>query len=673
MILHAQPGAHASRFGHEVDLKRFLEKREKQPRAKSNASEVKRNHVASSPWMRGVVNQRDLPPDPVWVMNGSVLSTSGFNNSTKPEVPEIVGESFKKRQKVLVCAPSNAALDEIVLRIMRSGLLGPDGKTYSPTLVRVGVNAHHSVEKVSMEYLVNERCGGEDDPAFGNSKSTSKKFEKALERDRVKCLLLDEAQVVCSTLSFSGSGMFSRMTRTFDVVVIDEAAQAVEPSTLVPLCYGAKQAFLVGDPKQLPATVLSSTATSKGYTRSLFKRFEECGYPVHLLKTQYRMHPDIREFPSTQFYNNELEDGPKLKQKTKRKWHGNKLFRPFVFYDVEGSEYRASNGASWANDEEARLVVSLVKSLVKNFPELLNQDNTSGGGVGVISPYKAQVKQIKQMLEKELGPKDAKSIDVNSIDGFQGREKEVCVFSVVRAPRVDGSSKGTSVKGKKNVNLGFVADERRVNVGLTRAKTSLLVVGSAKALKTDGNWGGLVASAYNRDLVLRPAGKTQSQFDQFVAKHSVEYDSDDLSGDEKDVGGVGGDVDDDDETDETKKETKMDFGQGHVHKPEWHTTGKMLKNAIDTSRKSGFSLEPLVDDFVTEKLGTKGVGGSDDYAAPNEDDEDDAFIQHAEPAGKKNGGGKTAGTRGTKRQAAEKPEKAAAPAKQGRGRAPAKE
>ena len=442
-----------------------------------------------------------------------------------------MGERARRRTKVLVCAPSNAALDEIVMRIMHSGLLGPDGNAYSPTLVRVGVNAHRGVEKVSMETLVRERAGpapgtdvleNDEDATFASV--SEKKFERALERDRVKLAILDEASVVCSTLSFSGSGMFARMTRKFDVVVVDEAAQAVEPSTLVPLCYGATQAFLVGDPKQLPATVLSSAATHKGYTRSLFKRFEECGYPVHLLKTQYRMHPEIRRFPSSAFYGDALEDGPAMRRRSERPWHANALFRPFVFFDVDGTERRGGGGhasgsgthgtgSSWANDDEARFVVALVKRLVRDHPALLNEDEASGAGVGVISPYKAQVKVIRR----------ARLIDVNSVDGFQGREKEVCVFSVTRAPKR---------KEKKN-SLGFVADERRVNVGLTRARSSLLVVGSAKALATDTHWGALVRSATERRLMVKPSGaRTAAAFDAFVAKHCASYEADDLSGDE---------------------------------------------------------------------------------------------------------------------------------------------
>ena len=105
--------------------------------------------------------------------------------------------------------------------------------------------------------------------------------------------ILDEAAIVFSTLSFSGSAILTRMTRAFDVVIIDEAAQAVEPATLVPLVHGCRQVFLVGDPVQLPATVISSTAQELGYGTSLFKRFQAAGFPVQMLKIQYRMHLEI--------------------------------------------------------------------------------------------------------------------------------------------------------------------------------------------------------------------------------------------------------------------------------------------------------------------------------------------------------------------------------------------
>ena len=682
-ILHAEVSGSAAsaRFGTSSDLKTYLKTHTCDDHAyvarhkKADSVTLVKNHRRVSPWMRGVSNPRDAPPI---VLADDGISQQKSYSFQKPEPPEAVGEARRRRTKVLVCAPSNAALDEIVMRIMHSGLLGPDGNAYSPTLVRVGVNAHRGVEKVSMETLVRERAG----PAFLENEndedvtSRDKKFERALERDRVKLAILDEASVVCSTLSFSGSGAFARMTKKFDAVVVDEAAQAVEPSTLVPLCYGATQAFLVGDPKQLPATVLSSAATHKGYTRSLFKRFEECGYPVHLLKTQYRMHPEIRRFPSSAFYGDALEDGPAMRRRSERPWHANTLFRPFVFFDVDGTERRGGGGgvseggtnygsSSWANDDEARFVVALVKRLVREYPALLNEDEASGAGVGVISPYKAQVKVIRRLLEQALGPERARLIDVNSVDGFQGREKEVCVFSVTRAPKTPKTppqnAAQTQTKQRKKNLLGFVADERRVNVGLTRARSSLLVVGSAKALATDTHWGALVRSATERRLMVKPSGaRTAAAFDAFVAKHCASYEADDLSGDEDETpdprrdGATANAFDpgsiplsDDDIGNEPSSMKKK-----HTHKPEW--SGAVGRSAAErrderlgvsasranvesgndvSAEPDGFVAGAMHDELVTEAPGVRGVGQADDYAAARDEDDGDldAFAQAPSP------------------------------------------
>jgi hypothetical protein len=148
---------------------------------------------------------------------------------------------------------------------------------------------------------------------------------------------LEDANIVCTTLSFSGSPSFIRLAHKFDVLIVDEAAQAVEPSILVPLAQcGAKQVYLVGDPVQLPATVMSQRALLVGYSESLFKRFQEADYPVQVLDMQYRMHPLIREFPSVSFYDKGLKDGPGVEENTTRPWHSLPAFKPFVFYDVPG-------------------------------------------------------------------------------------------------------------------------------------------------------------------------------------------------------------------------------------------------------------------------------------------------------------------------------------------------
>jgi len=598
VLLHSVPSvtAHTS-----VDFESYAKMRDE--RVEMTAEEKSAAWRRASPWLSGASNPRDAPP--MFVKNGSshnnLASEPAQSRTPKSATTRLLGSDAYKRLKILVCAPSNSALDEIVLRILQSGLVNGAGETYSPKVVRVGLSVHHSVSEVSMETLLAQRLG-----ELGEHADSVRKFEAALERDRLKYAILEEASIVCSTLSFSGSGMFARMLKPFDAVIVDEAAQAVEPSTLVPLVYGAKQVFLVGDPRQLPATILSSTAIENKYDMSMFKRFQLCGYPVHMLKTQYRMHPAIRDFPSKCFYDDELVDGPKMAALTARPWHRLSVFRPFVFFDIKGKEYSAA-GHSWANDDEADFAVALISNLLKKFPEL-----GVGEHVAVISPYKAQVKNIRQKIKERLGAERAKAIDVNTIDGFQGREKDVCIFSVVRASQ--------HRKHKKSRGLGFVADERRVNVGLTRARASLFVLGCSESIRDDENWGVLVESAQRRKCAL----SVTKPYSAFFSKHTKDYDEGDLSDDEAMYDArEGGEqpallMDTDDEN-------YRDHSKGHVHTPSWTGAAEFIEKNELLSAQGGFFKDGVKDDFVVENT-KKGdaVGGDGDNMLADVEDGDDA-------------------------------------------------
>lgn len=272
-----------------------------------------------------------------------------FPTSGNELKPEVVNSSRKYRVRVLVCAPSNSALDEIVLRLLNTGIRDENDHAYNPKIVRIGLKPHHSVQAVSMDYLVEQKLAGMDSQAGDKQKQGG----VAKDKDSIRAAILDEAVIVFSTLSFSGSALFSKLNRGFDVVIIDEAAQAVEPATLVPLANGCKQVFLVGDPVQLPATVISPVAEKFGYGMSLFKRFQRAGYPVQMLRTQYRMNPEIRSFPSREFYHEALEDGPDVEEQTKRSWHKFRCFGPFCFFDIlEGKESQPSGSGSWVNVDE---------------------------------------------------------------------------------------------------------------------------------------------------------------------------------------------------------------------------------------------------------------------------------------------------------------------------------
>ncbi|XP_041011568.1 probable helicase MAGATAMA 3 isoform X3 [Juglans microcarpa x Juglans regia] len=458
--------------------------------AKGELREIKRgpelplqekyNHWArASPWLTG-----NNPRDNIMPIDGD----DGFFPTTGNELkPEVVNSSRKYRVRVLVCAPSNSALDEIVLRVLNTGIRDENDRAYNPKIVRIGLKEHHSVRAVSMDYLVKQK-------QESMNADKEKHGVPGRDKDRIRAAILDEAVIVCnsclvlkvfSTLSFSGSTLFSKWNRGFDVVIIDEAAQAVEPATLIPLANGCKQVFLVGDPVQLPATVISPIAEKFGYGTSLFKRFQRAGYPVTMLKTQYRMHPEIRSFPSREFYAESLEDGPNIEVLTSRAWHEYHCFGPFCFFDLhEGKESKLSGSESWVNVDEAEFVLLMYHKLVSMYPEL-----KSSSQFAIISPYSQQVKLLKDRFKTTFGVDSNKVVDITTVDGCQGREKDVAIFSCVRA--------------SQDKSIGFLADFRRMNVGITRAKSSVLVVGSSSTLGRDKHWNNLVESAEKRDCCIK--------------------------------------------------------------------------------------------------------------------------------------------------------------------------
>nr|CAD1824645.1 unnamed protein product [Ananas comosus var. bracteatus] len=326
---------------------------------------------------------------------------------------------------------------------------------YNPKIVRIGLKPHHSVRAVSMDYLVEQKLAGVDRLA-GNVKQGS----GGAYRERIRASILDEAAIVFSTLSFSGSSLFSRMNRVFDVVIIDEAAQAV------------------GDPVQLPATVISPTAEKFGY---IFFSYEQVCSKVpgswisctdaqcsisHASEDQY--------IPLKRILRWSLQDGDSVNRKCS--WHEYCCFGPFCFFDIKGAETQPSGSGSWVNEQEVEFIVALYYKLATLYPEL-----RSSSLVAIISPYRYQVKLLREHFRATFGEQSDQVVDINTVDGFQGREKEVVIFSCVRANEGKG--------------IGFVSDFRRMNVGITRARSAVLVVGSASTLVQDDHWGNLVKSA----------------------------------------------------------------------------------------------------------------------------------------------------------------------------------
>ena len=315
----------------------------------------------------------------------------------------------------------------------------------------------------------------------GGPNSSASMAEKYQLHHNLETLFMNQASVVCGTLNSTGLSQV-RESSPFQTCVVDEAAQAVELSTLIPLRLGVKQLVLVGDPQQLPATVLGKRELLGNYERSLFERLETCGVPIHTLNVQYRMHPAISHFPRTVFYQGILQDASSVGQElpffAKRPYNLN----PFMFVDLLSSKDQISQlTQSRSNTDEAAACVSLYYALLR----IAQQEGYPlAGKVAVISPYSEQVRVLKQTFDA-AGVKAAGNIDdieIATVDSFQGKEKDIVILSTVRACPDTNS-------------VGFLADMRRMNVALTRAKIGLFVVGKSQALTVNPHWALLIDQA----------------------------------------------------------------------------------------------------------------------------------------------------------------------------------
>eukprot|EP01071_Lankesteria_metandrocarpae_P011533 Lankesteria_metandrocarpae@DN5451_c1_g1_i12.p1 len=467
-------------------------------------------------------------------------------------------------KKILVCAPSNAAVDEIASRVMSEGLpgyktklCGVSSKQVYPMCVRVGHPSRvtrKDVQPIASFYLespkafagsllasgepydmVKEKLEAEigkhnervrmsvnaiteniqiDQDAAG-LKKRSKKLSKTLLRYRSGGKdVIKSADIIFATLS--GSANKSLRGLNFSCVIVDEASQAVELSTIVPLQAGIKNMILIGDQKQLPATVLSNAARKVDYDRSLFERLQLCGVRVKMLEKQYRMRPAISRFPSAQFYNNKVQDDVSVKSRPKDIFHD--LFGVLKFFDIpDSSHHRDRVTKSLSNVKEAMFVANIMKLLMKyvvHTPHPVPVDMTTEEGkrlkreyglllsdIGIVTPYKQQVTEIRKGVEKLTGGRE---VEIATVDSFQGREKRIIIMSCVRATDNEKTtSEGELIHDGINDirdKLGFVADVRRLNVAITRAKDALWVVGHAATLKASPDWREFIRMAKSPDV-----------------------------------------------------------------------------------------------------------------------------------------------------------------------------
>jgi hypothetical protein len=269
----------------------------------------------------------------------------------------------------------------------------------------------------------------------------------------LQAALLGGAKIVFCTLSVAGRGNFSVDLGRLDYLVIDEAGQATEALTLVPLQHRPGRLLLVGDTKQLPATVISEAAKSKHYDWSLMQRlYEENDQPADMLTIQYRMHDRICRWPSAQFYNGRLVTDPAVKAAREAFAAPCELLeQPRAFFDLPSQQEKPVT--SYQNKLEAAYILKIVEHI-----RAVDRVHT----IGVISFYSAQVQLLTRLLHKYLNKKTR----VSTVDGFQGDECNYIILSCVRS----------------QFSIGFLKDFRRLNVSITRPMNNLLVLGNLQFL-----------------------------------------------------------------------------------------------------------------------------------------------------------------------------------------------
>ena len=400
---------------------------------------------------------------------------------------EAINETLRRESQVLVCAQSNMAVDWISEKLVDRGV----------HVLRIGNPARVNDKMLSFTY---ERRF-EDHPDYPSLWSIRKsirelqsakrkgtdQWHQKMDRLRARATeleirinndLFNTAHVIACTLTGSANRILSGMK--FSTLFIDEAAQALEAACLIPM-RRAGRVVLAGDHCQLPPTVKCFEAMKQGLGRSLMERLVE-NHPeaVTLLTTQYRMNEDIMKFSSDWFYGGEMVAAEDAKHRgildydTPIEWIDTaEMISEIAEIADENEDLRAyrealsGNSFGRINKEEAQLTLLTLQNYITKIGKQRFLDERLD--IGLISPYRAQVKYLRQLLNRLSFFKPFRnSISVNTVDGFQGQERDIIIISLVRS--------------NEEGDIGFLRDLRRMNVAMTRARMKLIIVGDSSTL-----------------------------------------------------------------------------------------------------------------------------------------------------------------------------------------------
>ena len=401
---------------------------------------------------------------------------------------EAIYETLRRENQVLVCAQSNMAVDWISEKLVDRGVnvlrIGNptrvNDKMLSFTYER-RFEAHPDYEmlwairKAIRELRAHRKRGDEK-----YHQKMERLKERAVELEvRINAQLFGEARVIASTLVGSSSRLLEG--QKFGTLFIDEAAQALEAACWIPIRRVSRVVF-AGDHCQLPPTVKSIAALKGGLGKTLMERIvENRPETVTLLKMQYRMNEEIMRFSSDWFYGNQVESAPEVKYRSildldiPMTWIDTSVFSEYS----ENSEYSEKSaqplfheefvGESFGriNKAEAELTLLTLENYFKKIgKERILEERLD---VGIISPYRVQVQYLRRLLKKKEWARPFRHlISVNTVDGFQGQERDIILISLVRS-----NDEG---------QIGFLRDLRRMNVAITRARMKLIILGDASTM-----------------------------------------------------------------------------------------------------------------------------------------------------------------------------------------------
>ena len=394
-------------------------------------------------------------------------------------------KSKKQIHKIIVCAPSNQAVDNISALFQKIGI----------KFVRVfsyGKELRNENDKTNSLYILAKN-------EIYKDKNKNKEIIKLIEKrekykaldekeeelykkymNNFECKILDETEVILSTINNSADQRLKDYY--FSIVIIDEATQATEADCLLPLYHRAETVVLIGDQKQLGPTVISQEAENSGYYISLFERtidlYQGSSF-ITTLNEQYRMHEFLYRFPNDHFYENKMitRNQNKLDENVMKKFPFPDKNIPSLFYHHTGEE--KEENSSYYNQNEI--------NKIKIFVRMLVQAGAKTKDIGIITLYNAQKFRLIEEFNKDKRYTDLK---ISSVDGFQGMEKDYIIISTVRSNNL----------GK----IGFAKNQKRANVALTRARKGLILVGNCKCFSKRPNiWRDFISFYYSKKLIVK--------------------------------------------------------------------------------------------------------------------------------------------------------------------------